>query len=70
MGYWHGSGTLGHTVTHEIVCNEMCGSCEDDKTTCKAVWQEDFETDDWGNVESDVKCEECKHTFTFKEERE
>jgi hypothetical protein len=68
MGYWHGSGTLGHTITREIVCAEMCDTCQDEKQTCAAIWDEDFETDDWGNVEQTVECEFCKHSFTFKEE--
>ena len=70
MGYWHGSGTLGWTVTREIVCAEMCSTCEENKTTCKAVWEEDFETDDWGNVEQSVECQECKHSITYKEEND
>ena len=70
MGYWHGSGTLGHTITREIVCKERCNDCEDSKATCDAVWDEDFETDDWGNVECDVTCKSCNHTYTFREESE
>jgi hypothetical protein len=68
MGYWHGSGTLGYTASREIVCSEKCSSCEDDKKTCDAVWEEDFETDDYGNIEADVECKTCKHTYTFREE--
>jgi hypothetical protein len=51
-----------------MVCAEMCDTCQDEKQTCAAVWDEDFETDDWGNVEQTVECELCKHSFTFKEE--
>ena len=64
-----GSGIYSETITREIVCAERCGSCEDEKTTCLAVWEEDFETDDWGNVEQDIECQSCKHSFTYREER-
>ena len=70
MGYWHGSGIYSVTKTREIVCAEMCGSCEDDKTTCTAVWEEDFETDDWGNIEQSVECKLCNHSITYREEGE
>jgi hypothetical protein len=65
-----GSGIYSVTVTREIVCTEMCVTCDEEKKTCTAIWEEDFETDDWGNVEVDVKCEACGHSFTFKEERD
>jgi hypothetical protein len=63
-----GSGIYSTTITREIVCAEMCGSCEEDKTTCTSVSEVDFETDDWGNVEQDVTCKICNHTYTFREE--
>ena len=63
MGYWHGSGTLGHTITREIVCREYA---ETDK--CDNIWEEDFETDDWGNVDEEVTCIKCGQSFYFKEE--
>lgn len=65
-----GSGIYSVTITREIVCAEMCGMCEDDKTSCVATWEEDFETDDWGNVEQSVECKICKHSFTYREEGE
>jgi hypothetical protein len=70
MGFWHGSGIYSTTITREIVCEEMCGSCEEDKTICKAISEVDFETDDWGNVEQDVTCAVCGHTYTYREESE
>jgi hypothetical protein len=70
MGYWHGSGIYSETVTREIVCAEMCGMCEDDKKTCEASWEEDLQTDDWGNIENDVTCDKCNHTFIYREERD
>jgi hypothetical protein len=69
-GSMMGSGIYSTTITREVVCSEMCGSCEDDKITCEAVWEEDFETDDWGNVEAKVECKSCNHTFTYREERD
>ena len=65
-----GSGIYSETVTREIVCAEMCWDCDEDKTTCKAVWEEDMETDDWGNLEIKIHCKECDHSYTYKEERE
>jgi hypothetical protein len=64
-----GSGIYSTTITREIVCNEMCESCNENKTICAAIWEQDFETDDWGNVEQSVECKTCNHTFTFKEEQ-
>jgi hypothetical protein len=63
-----GSGIYSTTITREIICNEMCGSCEDDKTTCSASWEQDFETDDRGNVEQTVECKTCNHSFTYRDE--
>ena len=61
-----GSGIYSETITREIVCNERCSECTD----CKAVWEEDFETDDRGNVDQDVTCKSCGHSYGFTEERE
>jgi hypothetical protein len=66
MGYWHGSGTLGHTITREMVCAEM----SIDSNGCDSVWSEDLETDDWGNVEQSVTCPKCKGEWTYTEESE
>jgi len=65
-----GSGIYSTTITREIVCEEQCWDCVDIKNICKAVWEEDFNTDDWGNVEQSVKCKVCNHSYTYKEERE
>jgi hypothetical protein len=70
MGYWHGSGIYATTITREIVCAEKCASCEEIETTCPAVWDQDFQTDDWGNVEQGIECKACKHTINYKEEQE
>ena len=63
-----GSGIYSTTVTREIVCNERCNDCEDSKQTCDNYWEQDFETNDWGNIEQDVTCNSCGHTMTFSEE--
>lgn len=65
-----GSGIYSETITREIVCKERCSECEEDGKTCEAYWEEDFETDDWGNVEADVICKSCGHSYTYSEERE
>jgi hypothetical protein len=65
-----GSGIYSQTITREIVCEELCNDCEDKKETCTAFWEQDFETDDWGNVEKMVTCDLCKHSYTFRMESE
>ncbi len=65
-----GSGIYSETITREIVCKERCSDCGDASKVCEAVWEEDFETDDHGNVEQDVTCKSCGHSYGFKEERE
>jgi hypothetical protein len=69
-GSMMGSGIYSETVTLEIVCAERgCDDCELDRE-CKAVWEQDFETDDWGNVDQSVKCPECGHEYNVTRERE
>jgi hypothetical protein len=64
-----GSGIYSTTVTIEIVCAEQCNDCAENYS-CKGIWEEDFETDDWGNVEQEVTCKECDHTITVRRESE
>jgi hypothetical protein len=63
MGYWHGSGIYSTTVTRELVCAEMSVDSEG----CSKVWEEDFNTDDWGNIDENVVCPQCKNEFTYTE---
>lgn len=56
MGYegsMKGSGIYAEDKTIEVDCPE-----------CGKSWEEDFVTDDWGDIEADVKCE-CGTEFTF-----
>ena len=64
-----GSGIYSETITREIVCNERCNECEDEGKKCDAYWNEDFQTDDYGNVDQSVTCKKCAHDMTYKEER-
>jgi len=64
-----GSGIYSQTITREIVCKERCEECPEDQP-CASVWEQDFETDDWGNVDQDVQCKKCNHTINYTEERE
>jgi hypothetical protein len=57
-GSMKGSGIYSEDITLEVECEE-----------CSKTWEEDFSTDDWGNVEADIKCE-CGHTWTFSKEQE
>jgi DNA-directed RNA polymerase subunit RPC12/RpoP len=54
-----GSGIYASDVTLEVTCPE-----------CEHVWEEDFVTDDWGDVEDDMVCSKCAAEFTFSRERE
>jgi hypothetical protein len=66
-----GSGIYSETVTYEIVCAERgCNKCDDLNKECKGVWEQDFETDDWGNISDTVKCPQCNHEYTFEREAE
>ena len=65
-----GSGIYSVTKTSEIVCKEHCWDCENDNKTCENYWSQDFETDDWGNIEQSVTCKSCNHSMTFKEEND
>lgn len=56
-GSMRGSGIYSEDVTLEVDCEE-----------CEKSWKEDFQTDDWGSVEADIKCE-CGNEFTFKWEK-
>jgi hypothetical protein len=60
-----GSGIYSETVTREIVCNERCKECV---TPCDRYWNQDFETDDRGNIDYDVTCPKCNHTYGYSEE--
>jgi len=65
-----GSGIYSETVTREIVCLERCWDCIDVKRSCDSVFEVDLETDDWGNIEQEIECKKCQHTYTYTEERE
>jgi hypothetical protein len=56
-GSMKGSGIDSVDVTLEVECE------------CGKTWEEDFMTDDWGNVSSEVKCE-CGKAWTFEKEQE
>jgi hypothetical protein len=57
-GSMKGSGIDSVELTLEVECEE-----------CGKTWEEDFSTDDRGNVFSDVKCE-CGNAWTFEKEQE
>ena len=64
-----GSGIYSVEVDREIVCAEKCSTCDEEGKTCDAVWEETLSTDDWGNIDNDVKCKKCGHTINYTEER-
>lgn len=56
-GSMKGSGIDSVDITREVECE------------CGHAWEMDFSTDDWGNVEEDVKCPSCENKFTFTYEK-
>jgi hypothetical protein len=68
-GSMMGSGIYSEEVTREIVCKERCDECPEN-AACSTYWNEDFVTDDWGNIDQKVTCPTCKHSYTYKEEQE
>jgi hypothetical protein len=52
-GSMKGSGIYSEDITTEVECAE-----------CGKTWEEDFQTDDWGNVDAEIVCE-CGQDFTF-----
>jgi hypothetical protein len=65
-----GSGIYSETVTYEVVCDEHCPDCEEREKKCEAYWEQDFNTNDWGNVDQQVTCKSCGHSYYFSRERE
>ena len=63
-----GSGIYSITVTREIVCYERCEDCDQQGKKCDAIWEQDFETDDRGNVDQSVTCKKCNHLYIYSEE--
>lgn len=53
-GSMRGSGIYSKDVTISVTCDE-----------CDYEWDEDFATDDWGNVDTDVTCPSCSGVFGF-----
>jgi len=62
-----GSGIYSQEVTLEVVCRESCSECSEGQH-CLSIWNQDFMTDDWGNIDQEVTCELCKHKYTIKKE--
>jgi hypothetical protein len=57
-GSMYGSGIYSDTVSLTVECE--CGN----------DWEQDFNTDDYGNVEDTVKCPSCNTEFNFEREGE
>lgn len=54
-----GSGIYSEDISLAVECPE-----------CNYDWEQDFITDDYGNVEDTVKCPSCDHGFTFTYDKE
>jgi hypothetical protein len=57
-GSMYGSGIYSESVTLVVECE--CGN----------DWEQDFNTDDYGNVSDKVKCASCDLEFNFERESE
>lgn len=66
----YGSGVYSIDVDIEMEC--MCGDedCITDKEPdgCGNVWEESFQTNDYGNIDTQVHCPKCQHSFSFSRE--
>ena len=69
-GSMMGSGIYSQEMTLEIVCKESCYECDETNKVCEAYWDEDFHTDDWGNIDQQVTCKSCNHIYTIRREAE
>jgi len=56
-GSMMGSGIYSVDVSLDVECYDCEHSCE-----------QDFATNDWGNVDTDVECPNCKTKFSFERE--
>lgn len=56
-GSMRGSGIYSVDVTITVTCPE-----------CENEWDDDFQTDDWGNVDQDVTCPTCNITVNVTQE--
>ena len=61
-----GSGIYSLNLDTEIVCKEYCYDC-DEKSPCDLVFKVNLSTDDWGNIDEDIECDKCKHTYRYME---
>jgi hypothetical protein len=51
---WMGSGINSTVKSFDVTC-----------PNCDTEWVDDFQVDDWGNVEEEIKCYQCSEPFTF-----
>lgn len=65
-----GSGIYSETITREVVCSERCIECSEINKTCDSIWEQDFETDDSGNVDQLITCPGCAHSLSFVLEKD
>jgi len=69
-GSMMGSGIYSEEITLEVVCKESCSDCTETYKVCEAYWDEDFYTDDWGNIDQKVTCKLCNHSYTITRKAE
>jgi len=53
-GSMKGSGIDSTEISLDVECEE-----------CNHEWEQDFVTDDWGNIDTDVECPSCNNKFSF-----
>jgi hypothetical protein len=62
-GSMKGSGIYSVDETWDVDC-----SCDVETCKCDNSWEQDFQTDDWGNISQKVKCPKCEHSFEYERE--
>jgi len=67
----YGSGFYSVEKTIEVEC--LCGDEECITTKepdgCGKVWEEDLNTNDYGDIDTSVICPKCQHRFGVYRER-
>lgn len=53
-----GSGWMSNCRTAYVTC-----------PNCDKYWEDEFDTDDWGVIDEDIKCFNCELEFRFFEEK-
>jgi hypothetical protein len=71
MSFYHGSGIYSTDKTYEVECECENDNCVTEKQAgCGNVWEQDFNTNDYGNIDTTIGCPKCSHNFNFSKEND